>query len=154
MSYRALPPITETADELRGRLRMMRDAELRQRLHLLLLIKDQVVVTRKAAAERLLRHRNTISRWLTDYEQGGLDRLLTRKPTGKPPGQRTLPAPIFEALKRRLQSEEGFSSYVEVQHWLYDEYGLEIPYKTVHQIVRYSLKAKLKRARPVHPKKA
>ena len=154
MSYRSLPPITESADELRERLRATRDSQLRQRLQLLLLVKEGTVTTRQAAAERLMRHRNTISRWLHDYKHRGLGHLLTRKPIGKPPGQRTLPDPVFEALKTRLDTDEGFASYVEVQHWLQDEYGLQVPYKTVHQIVRYSLKAKLKRARPMHPKKA
>ena len=154
MSYKPLPPITESHDELRERLRATRDSQLRQRLQLLVLVKEEAVTTRQAAAEHLMRHRNTISRWLYDYEQGGIDRLLTRKPIGKPAGQRTLPGPVFEALKARLGTDEGFASYVAIQHWLHDEYGLVIPYKTVHQIVRYSLKAKLKRARPVHPKKA
>ena len=153
MSYRTLPSIAESAEELRKQIRTTREAELRERLHLLLLIRTGELNTRQALAQRLMRHRNTIARWLEAYQAGGLDRLLRRSRGGKPPGQRTLPDPVFEALKARLKTDEGFSSYVEVQRWLHDEYGLKVPYKTVHQIVRYTLKAKLKRARPVHPKK-
>ena len=153
MSYRTLPPVTESADKLRKQIRATREAELRERLLMLLLIRTGELTTRQALAERLMRHRNTISRWLSAYEEGGLDRLLERNVGGRPPGQCTLPDPVFETLKARLKTEEGFSSYVEVQRWLDDDYGLTVPYKTVHQIVRYSLKAKLKRARPVHPKK-
>jgi len=42
----------------------------------------------------------------------------------------------------------GFNSYKEVKLWLFEEQGLEIPYSTVHRIVRYQLHAKLKVARP------
>ena len=38
----------------------------------------------------------------------------------------------------------------QIRDWLANEQGLEIPYKTVHQTVRYKLKAKLKVARPTH----
>ena len=154
MSYRALPSITEDLDELRQLLRARRDPELRQRIQLLLLLKTQQATTRQEAAAHLARHRNTISRWLTYYAEGGLKALLHRKTMGKPPGQRTLSVPVFEALKQRLDTETGFASYVAVQQWLFDEFGLEIPYKTVHRIVGYELKAKLKRPRPQHPKKA
>jgi hypothetical protein len=40
-------------------------------------------------------------------------------------------------------------SYGEIQAWLTQEYGLEIPDKTVHKTVHYKLKAKLKAARPM-----
>lgn len=154
MSYVALPTITEDLDELRQRLSAQRDPQLRERLHLLVLLKSGAVSTRQQAAEHLARHRNTIGRWLSAYQHGGLDGLLHREAMGKPPGQRTLPTPVFEALKARLATETGFASYVEVQHWLYDEFDLKVPYKTLHKIVRYDLRAKLKRARPHHPKKA
>ena len=154
MSYRPLPAITESADELRQLIGQTRQSEARERLQMLLLIQTGELSTRRALAERLMRHRNTISRWLDTYQAGGIKHLLRRDLGGRPPGQRTLPEPVFEALKARLASDEGFASYVEVQRWLYEDFGLQVPYKTVHQIVRYSLKAKLKRPRPVHPKKA
>lgn len=153
MSYRPLPPITESADELRARLKATRHPGLRQRLQLLLLLKDEACCSRQEAAERLLCHRNTIQRWLRLYQAGGLERLLEQKPRGRPPGQQTLPRAVFKALQDRLATEDGFGSYVEVQRWLEQEYDLEIPYKTVHHIVRYGLQAKLKRARPRHPQK-
>lgn len=42
----------------------------------------------------------------------------------------------------------GFRSYKEVKVWLFEEQGLEMPYSTVHRMVRYELDAKLKVARP------
>jgi transposase len=153
MSYQPLPSIDEALDALRERLRHTRDGDLHARLHLLVLIKTEAVHSRKEAADRLAHHRNTIGRWLAAYQRGGLEALLKQKPLGKPPGQRTLPQPVLEALQQRLAAPEGFASYLEVQTWLRDESGLEIPYKTVHKLVHYDLKAKLKRPRPEHPKK-
>jgi hypothetical protein len=47
-----------------------------------------------------------------------------------------------------LEEPPGFKSDGAIQPWLKEEYGLQINYKTVHQTVRYRLKAKLKVARP------
>ena len=48
------------------------------------------------------------------------------------------------ALKERLEVPEGFASYGAIQPWLERESGLEVKYKTVHRMVRYQLKGKLK----------
>ena len=64
-----------------------------------------------------------------------------------------MPDDVYQALKSRL-GENGFADgYVEAQRWLKEAFGVEIPYKTLHGIVRYRLRAKLKRARPSHVKK-
>ena len=65
----------------------------------------------------------------------------------------TLPPAVFEQLKIRLATPTGFASYLDVQQWLREEFGLDVPYKTLHGIVHYQLKAKLKRPRPSHAKK-
>ncbi len=58
---------------------------------------------------------------------------------------------MVAALCVRLNDPtQGFSSYREIQQWLLQEYGVEIPYSTVHQVVHYRLKAKLKVARPTN----
>lgn len=150
----ALLTVVETEDALRDRLTATRDAVLRDRLHFLILVATGTVATITEAADRLLRHRNTVGRWAADYRDGGLEALLDVKPAGKPPGQRTIPAPAFEALKARLAGPTGFASYVEVERWLREAHGVEACYSTVHQIVRYELGAKLKAPRPSHPKKA
>ncbi len=146
--------VAEPEATLRERLAATRDAVLRDRLHFLLLAQAGAVASIQQAADRLLRHRNTVSRWAADYRTGGLDALLDIGTAGKPPGQRTIPHDAFEALKARLDGDTGFASYVEVEHWLRDEHAVDVCYSTVHQIVRYELGAKLKAPRPSHPKKA
>ena len=150
---RPLPAITEDLEVLNDRLRLCRNPVVKPRLHLLALIKRDPTITRQQAATHLGRHRNTVSRWLRLYQQGGLDALLDQRPRGAPTGQKSLPAEVLAQLQARLRTPEGFSSYGQVQLWLQDEFNLAIPYPTVHQIIRYRRQAKLKRARPSHAKK-
>jgi transposase len=151
--YQPLPTITEDLTTLEDHLRRERDPKLKPRLHLLVLLKAGQVTSRDRAATQLALHRNTVAAWLRRYRDGGLDAFLTYKEAGAPPGQKTLPSAVFEQLKSRLATPTGFASYREVQPWLRDEFDLEVPYKTLHGIVHYQLKAKLKRPRPSHAKK-
>ncbi len=80
--------------------------------------------------------------------------MLTPTRRGPTSGQRTIPAPVLDELKTRLRDPAGFAGYHKVQFWLHDEFGLDVPYKSVYTLVRYRLKAKLKVPRPEHPKKA
>jgi transposase len=150
--YQPLPPITEDLETLEERLRRERDPKRKPRLHLLVLLKSGQVTSRGHAAAHLALHRNTVAAWLRRYHDGGLEALLTYKEAGAPAGQKTLPPAVFKQLKTRLATPTGFASYGAVQQWLRAECGLEVPYKTLHGIVHYQLKAKLKRPRPSHAK--
>jgi transposase len=146
-------PSVEDLESLEERLRRERDPKRKPRLHLLVLLKSGQVISRSQAATHLALHRNTVAVWLRRYRDGGLEAFLTYKEVGAPAGQKTLPPAVFAQLKARLATSYGFASYVELQRWLRDEWGLEVPYPTLHGIVRYQLKAKLKRPRPSHAKK-
>lgn len=154
MPNRPLPTIAEESAELERRLRQTRRPEQKRRLHLLVLVQRREVATRREAAAHLAVHRNTVARWLGRYEEGGLAGLLEEKKRGPRLGQRTLPGSVFEALKARLEDPQGFASFKAIQTWLLEEYDLAVPYKSVYNLVRYRLGAKLKRPRPEHPKKA
>jgi transposase len=147
------PLIAESQEELERLLKANRDAQVRRRVHLLLLIRTGAVKTRLQAATHLRVHRNSIHNWLKIYAKGGMERLLRIEQGAPPAEQKTLPDEVFQAVQARL-AENGFQNgYTEVQRWLKEAFELEVPYKTVHGIVRYRLKAKLKRARPSHVKK-
>ena len=154
MAYAALPQITEHTDDLRRRLRAELDPERKRRLHALVLLATGQASTRHEVAEHLAVHRHTVARWLRRYRDGGLDALLTRAKPGPAPGQRTLSEPVLAALQARLNDPAGFGGYRKIQAWLHDEFGLDVPYKTVYTLVRYRLGAKPKVPRPEHPKKA
>lgn len=147
------PGIAESQEELEGLLKTNRNAQVHRRLHLLLLIRTDAVRTRTDAARHLRVHRNSIRNWLELYKEGGMEGLL-RIGQGAPPAeQKSLPGEVLKALQDRLDANGFSNGYVEVRSWLKQTFELDVPYKTVHGLVRYRLKAKLKRARPRHVKK-
>jgi transposase len=152
MSQRDFPPIEESAEELQDLLTHQHSAKRRARLHLLFLIRSGQVKTREQAASHLLVHRNSIQNWLNAYKAGGLTQMLHIGTTGPKPEQKSLSASAYEALQEQIRGV-GFSGYTAAQEWLRREHGADLPYSTVHKLVRYRLKAKLKRARPRHAKK-
>ena len=145
--YQPLPTIAEDLDLLQACLRHERHPRLRLRLHLLVLLKSGQVRSGSQAATHLAVHRNTITGWLQRYRRGGLEALLSYKEPGAPSGQKTFPPAILAHLQARLATPTGFASYRAIQHWLHEEFAMDVPYSTLHGIVRYQLKAKLKRPR-------
>jgi transposase len=151
---RSIPKIKETAQVLENRARKEKDPKLKIRLNMLVLLLGGKAKKRRQVADQLAVHRNTVGRWLRSYEEGGIDNLLEINSPAHKREQRSIPQEGFEALKERLAQPGGFSSYREIQLWLHDTYDLEINYVTLHQIVRYRLRAKPKVARESHIKKA
>lgn len=148
---KALPEIRESEYELEQLLKTEKKLRRRERLQMLYFFKTGQAETRKSAAEMLLVHRTTVSDWLNAYERGGLGRLLHMKT--KPNHKLSLPPHVLHTLRRKLRRRRGFSSYKSIQRWLEKRYSLSIPYSTLHGIVRYGLKAKLKVGRKSHVKK-
>nr|WP_322746458.1 winged helix-turn-helix domain-containing protein [Nostoc sp. LEGE 12450] len=93
------------------------------------------------------KHRSTVQRWLADYRETGIGTMLE---FGISPGRtRVIPNWAVESLKKQLEQPEiGFAGYKEIQNWLGSVLGIEAEYATVHYLVRYQLKAKLKVPRP------
>ena len=139
-----LPEIAEAVEKLEELAYEEQDAQIQRRYHMLLLLKTGEAKSRSAAARRLGVHRNTIANWLELYEEGGLEELQEIGEPGPEPGQQSIPPDVMEALKHRLSEPEGFGSYKEIQRWLADRHDLDLPYTTVHRIVRYELEAKPK----------
>ncbi|MHA2079500.1 MAG: IS630 family transposase [Candidatus Thorarchaeota archaeon] len=148
---RPLPKIQESVSELQDMLRTENRTRQRQRIQMLYLLKSGQSNTRKQVAQMLAVHRMTTGRWLTSYEKEGLSGLLSIKT--KPNRKLSIPQCILHQLEHELEKPEGFSSYKAIKIWLQQEFTLCIPYKTVHGIVRYRLKAKLKVGRKSHVKK-
>jgi transposase len=71
-----MPDIKESLDELYAKLHREREAEVKRRIYMLVLIKEDKTRTRKVVAKRIGVHRNTIRDWLSKYEVGGLDVLV------------------------------------------------------------------------------
>ena len=150
MNPSSLIEITESAEELKSLLGQQREGRLKERVQALYWLKSGQVSDLPTLANLLGRHLATVYRWLERYRAGGLARLLELDyvHSGRPS---VLPEAVRAALKARLEDpDRGFASYKEIQAWLAKEFALEIAYPTVHRLVRYQLKAKLKVPRPRH----
>jgi transposase len=148
---KTLPPIHESAEDLKQRLHQERNQRQRQRLHALYLLASGQATNRSDVATLLGLDRNTIGRWLTQYRDGGLAALLAvYVPAGKRPA---LTPDQLAHLRQRLTQPDGFASYGEIQQWIATTFGVQMGYHAVHTLVHDKLRARPKVARPSHEKK-
>ena len=151
MSRPSTTYIVETTEELKQLMQAQKKPKIKERLQALYLLKSGCATTLQEVANCLGRSKTTIENWLTLYRKSGvLGVVAWNYRGGRPPA---ISEPLLAALREQLNKPQGFKSYGEIQQWLHEQYGVEIPYKTVHQTVHYKLKAKLKVARPTHIKR-
>jgi len=147
--YKPIPPIQESTEDLKARLKQERHPLKRPRLQMLYLLKSGQAHQRQQVASLVGVHRNSIGDWLDVYAAEGLEAMLSVKPL---PGKR--PALTSEQLARlteALKRPEGFASYGAVQQWIEAELGVTMKYHAVHTLVHDKLQARLKVPRPSHP---
>ena len=150
--YRPIPSIAEPVDDLKQRLHREHNGRRKPHLQMLYLLASGQAHTRQDVAQLLGLSRNTIGRWLTTYQTGGLAALLDiYVPAGKVP---SLAPPVLASLEQALQQPSGFGSYKEMQQWLAQTHGVQVKYKTLYTLVRKRFRAKFKVPRPSHTKKA
>jgi len=138
--------ILESLEELEKGLKHTTTASSKERLQMLYLLKSGQVTSRQGLAELIGRDQATITRWVRKYKDGGRSGLLEVKHA---PGKASIVSgEALSQLKQRLESPQGFQSYGQIQQWLVTELGLKIAYKTVYELVRYRIGAKLKVPRP------
>lgn len=149
---KVLPHIHESSEELLHLMNTIGDRERRNRVHALFLAKMGYCRTRKAIATTLHVEKKSVERWFQQYEHDGLQPLITshRSNCGK---KSRITGEVLSQLKAQLDKPEGFQGYQSICDWLKEQFGLDVPYKTVHQIVYYKLKAKPKVPRKSHVKK-
>ena len=148
---KALPKIKETSEELREMLKNEAQSKRQNRLQALYLIVTRQAKSRSKVAEMLGKNRNTISDWMSLYEEEGLEKLLEiYKPSG---AKGKIGESMIEEIKEILASEKGFRSYKEIHQMVVKKHQIDIHYSNVHQLVRYKLEAKAKVPRPSNPKK-
>ena len=140
--------IKESAEEIKEQMNRQLQAKGKERLQALYLLKTGQCQQIIKVAALLGRSRSTVHRWLDDYQQGGLPKLIG--PGKKPGRKRKIPDWAVKQLEKRLQEPRGFQSYLEIQQWLHSECGLDVKYHVVYELVRYRLGAKRKRPRPVN----
>ena len=147
-----IPQIIETPIELKRLLDAQPDARKHQRVQALSRLQTRPARPRRQVARWLAASRQTVGRWLAAYEAGGITQLLTIiTAPGKSP---LVPPAVRQALRQRLTQPEGLTSYKAIRPWLQHDYGLSLAYTTVHRLVRYQLRAKLKVPRKSQIKKS
>ncbi|MBD2199357.1 MULTISPECIES: helix-turn-helix domain-containing protein [Calothrix] len=137
--------ILESAEFLEKSLKRAKNASQKERLQMLWWLKTGQVKQHHELGQLLGRSPATITRWLQQYRQGGLEKLLEVRTA--PGAQKKIQGEALEKLKNRLASPESFRSYREIVEWLDLECGLQVKYDTVNRFVREKLKAKLKVSR-------
>ncbi len=146
-----IPPIAESSTDLRQQLQREHDGRKKSRLQMLYLLASGQAHTRQDVAALLGVSRNTVGRWLTSYQRGGLANLLNMYvPAGKQP---SLPPHVLVSIEQALHRPEGFSSYHDLRHWVEHTHQIQVKYKTLYTIVRTKFNAKLQVPRPSHTKK-
>jgi transposase len=134
--------IAQSAEDLEKNLKKVKNASQKERLQMLWWLKTGQVTQHHELGQLLGRSPATITRWLQQYRQGGLEKLLEVK---KAPGaEKKIQGEALEKLQHRLNSPEGFNSYREIVEWLDLECGLQVKYDTVNRFVREKLQAKFK----------
>lgn len=150
--YKPMPRIRESAEELRALMKQERNPKARERLQALYVVASEQARSRSAVANLLGVNRDTIGAWFALYVEGGRERLLDLYVS---PGKASsVPPSVMEALVKRLEEEDGFATYGEIQTWLAEKHGVKMQYAAVHALVAYKLKARPKVVRPRHIKKA
>ncbi len=132
--------IIESAETLRELLKNAKTPQEKERIQAIYWLKTHTVETVKQIAIMLGRNRVTVQKWLRKYRTGGLNLLLEPKKNvgGRPTSIRP---EVIEKLKEELENPEGFQSYGEIQLWLKTCFDIDVAYRTVHEWVRYKLKA-------------
>ena len=148
---RKVPEITESVQDLKSLLRQAKKKHEVQRLNVLYLLKSGQAKNRLQVAKLLGVDRGSVGTWLSAYETGGLENLLKR---GYAPGRvPILTEPQQNLLRKELERPEGFHSYVRIQEYIAETFGVKMNYKAVYAMVHDKWGAKLKVPRPSHVKK-
>ena len=146
-----VPEITESVEDLKVLLREAKKQHEIRRLNTLYLLKSGQAKNRIQVAAILGVDRTSVGQWLSAYETGGLEKLLER---GYAPGRTPILTEEQQAvLLRELEKPEGFSSYVQIQEYIADTFGVKMNYKAVYAMVHDKWGAKLKVPRKSHIKK-
>jgi len=144
--------VKETEIELKKLISKQFKRKNKARLKSLLWIKTNKYATRKILSEKLGYHKRTMEKWLAKYNEGGIDNMLLPNYVNRK--SRIITPQMHQGLSSRVHdSGNGFSSYVEAQKWVEQEYGVKMNYHWLREYMIKRFKTKIKRPRKSHVKK-
>ena len=148
---KGMPAIWESVAELRVKIRQEKDGLNRTKLQMLLMLRNKLGRRRNEVADSLGVHRKTIGDWMRKYEQGGLDKLLEKKPKGG--SLSSLPVEVIEGMRKQLAQPSGFSSYKQLLDWVMKTFSITTTFWVVYYTATKILNARPAVARKSHIKK-
>ena len=130
------------------------NAMIGKRLHALLIFKQQEDrgISKRAVADEIGVHHNSIQTWRTAYIEGGVKALMSHSNIGYKTSLIT--GQQEKTLRKKLSDPfNGMVGFNELLDWFNTTFKTEINYKTFHGFVVRKFKAKVKVARKSHVKK-
>lgn len=123
-----------------------------KRVHALICIKEGKFVTRQQLANYLGVHIRSLEKWVAQYQQQGIEDLLTVKPKRK--GSKIITAELHQGLEERVNdSKNPFKGYWDAQQWAKEQYGIDVNYHRIREYLIKHFKTKVKRPRKSHVQK-
>lgn len=133
-------PIKETIAGLR--ILQKRHPNKYKPLQMLVLLKQQGDLSKDKLSLLLGSSDKSINIWRNKYLTGGIAKLLSDNRGGKKPGKIT--SAVHKKLAERLTNPKGFRSFIEIQHWLLNEFSVDMQYHAVNKYVKRKFGARLK----------
>lgn len=120
-----------------------------QLIAMLILLKEKADLPGRLLSLQTGASTKSVQVWRSLYIKGGIDLLLQDKRGGYKQ------AAITEKIKQKLQErltnpKEGFRSFIEVQQWLENNFGIKMKYQAVNKYVKRKFGARLKVSRKSH----
>ncbi len=150
---RQLLPIT--VKESLGDLRVLqkKNSGKHKAIQMLILIKQKGALSKNRLALMTGASDKSIHIWRTKYRNGGINNLLQENRGGKKSAAVT--PSIHQQLSNRLNNPRtGFRSFIEIQQWLTQEFGLSMNYHAINKYVKRKFGARLKVSRKSHVQKS
>jgi putative transposase len=134
-----------TKSKLESVYRNETDVKVKERLLLILKVKNDGMIPARAAKE-LHRSRTWVSDWLRRYQEEGVDGLKDRSKSGRPP---EIPNEVSFRIRRNLEeSKQGWTTK-QVNDIIFRESGKSYHYTHIYRIL-HKWGFKLKVPRKVH----
>jgi transposase len=122
-------------------------------LQMLILLKQKGALSKDSLALMTGASDKSIHIWRTKYRKGGIKSLLEDGRGGKK--KAAITEKMHQQLNSRLHNPRtGFRSFIEIQQWLSEEFGLTMNYHAVNKYVKRKFGARLKVSRKSHVQKS
>jgi len=128
-----------TIEELRREIRNSKDGRYSLRIQCIILKKEGK--STKEIQQTLLISRDTISRWIRQYNEKGLEGLRSKKPSGR---KEKWDDSLFKELFEELDKNKGFWTIKKMQKFIEERHNVKIPEESIRKKVhraKYSWKS-------------